>query len=138
MPRKLDKEVEELFEAAGQPLPELEAEPAPAVSISEPAIDIVPEANTVFNAEVAAEWLSKAHLRLRGTIRSLRFELVGNEPHFEFLFGLAIQAVAKKYRTRHAEFPGVLFVPEHLAEHSALAEMERGEQIGKFVSFIHK
>lgn len=98
-----------------------------------------PQADLVFDAVEAGEWLASFARRLRGVFRSVRFEPEGIDPQqISFLLTLASQAIRGEYKLKREVRRGVLYVPLKLAGSEALQGMQRREERGGYVAFHRK
>lgn len=104
-------------------------------------IPIIPDAQLVFDVDVANLWLSKAQLRFQDAYYSIRFEPVGIPlHHINFILEMLTKAIAVTYKIPldpeiHV---GKLFIPDYLADSPVLSVLKRGNAIGEYVEFYRE
>lgn len=127
---KIEQSLEEqMLEEAGLEIEPVEIEPA------------VPEAQVVFDAAMADEWLKIGYKRLRWAFESVRFDPAGMpEDKLEFLLFLAAESILGQYKFLRPlrEGRGVIYVPECLVGAPVFSDFERGEVIGLYVALRRK
>jgi hypothetical protein len=114
--------------------PEIKEEEA---AVPEP----VPDAQMVFDADVAELWLRDANARKQGVFLSIRFEPDGMpEKQLDFLLSMAAKAIGGKMYTHKGALrgTGTLFVPQSLAKAPVLSSLEEVDIVGYYVVFQRK
>lgn len=125
-----EQEVVEQSDAEVVEIPYVEPILPQKVEEPEPDEKAPPSAKFVFDATVAALWLSKAYVRVSDRHRSVRFEPEGISPkHVSFVVFLLARAMRSG---------GILYVPASFANHDHLSGFDEIGTSGAYVSLKKK